>query len=302
MAKRRGEAPPEAAAHRRLGVIVVDPLPVVRAGPAMLIDDRPDMEVLAEAGTADEGLDGDPAGPAQPWWSCSSDSGLEGEHDAYWLIRTCASGSRRHAMLGCGANADPTAISPGAVRRRRRLRRQEHRPGGVPAGAPPGGRPRDGAREPAPSSVGRDRRRHRAPARGRGEAHRARARGPGRGGRGSDRATRSRPGSGVRERTVTTHLARIYGKLGVGSRLAAIRMAAQSGLVSVGAPGVEPRLRAADVQTLAVVVAVRPAASPGRFAISAPAALTPSAGPRRRRRSNGRGSPATRSVPVADVE
>ena len=39
---------------------------------------------------------------------------------------------------------------------------------------------------------------------------------------------------GVRERTITTHLARIYGKLGVGSRLAAIRIAARAGLVSVG--------------------------------------------------------------------
>ena len=32
---------------------------------------------------------------------------------------------------------------------------------------------------------------------------------------------------GVRERTVTTHLARIYGKLGAGNRLAALRLAAR---------------------------------------------------------------------------
>ena len=38
---------------------------------------------------------------------------------------------------------------------------------------------------------------------------------------------------GVRERTVTTHLARIYGKLGVGNRLAALRIAARAGLVSI---------------------------------------------------------------------
>jgi DNA-binding NarL/FixJ family response regulator len=41
---------------------------------------------------------------------------------------------------------------------------------------------------------------------------------------------------GVRERTVTTHLGRIYGKLGVGTRLGAIRVAARSGLVTVGSP------------------------------------------------------------------
>ena len=39
---------------------------------------------------------------------------------------------------------------------------------------------------------------------------------------------------GVRERTVTTHLAHIYRKLGTGSRVAAITAAARSGLVSVG--------------------------------------------------------------------
>jgi DNA-binding CsgD family transcriptional regulator len=41
---------------------------------------------------------------------------------------------------------------------------------------------------------------------------------------------------GVRERTITTHLARIYGKLGVTSRLGALRVAARSGLVSIGPP------------------------------------------------------------------
>jgi DNA-binding NarL/FixJ family response regulator len=38
---------------------------------------------------------------------------------------------------------------------------------------------------------------------------------------------------GVRERTITTHLGHIYRKLGAGSRVAAIAAAAQSGLMSV---------------------------------------------------------------------
>ena len=39
---------------------------------------------------------------------------------------------------------------------------------------------------------------------------------------------------GVAERTVTTHLAHIYGKLGVGGRVEAITQAAKAGLVTVG--------------------------------------------------------------------
>jgi DNA-binding CsgD family transcriptional regulator len=35
---------------------------------------------------------------------------------------------------------------------------------------------------------------------------------------------------------VTTHLGRIYSKLGVGNRVGAIRVAAHAGLVSVGTP------------------------------------------------------------------
>src|SRR5439155_4365800 len=38
---------------------------------------------------------------------------------------------------------------------------------------------------------------------------------------------------GVRERTVTTHLGRIYSKLGVGGRVGAVRAAARVGLVTV---------------------------------------------------------------------
>ncbi len=40
---------------------------------------------------------------------------------------------------------------------------------------------------------------------------------------------------GVRERTVTTHLSRIYGKLGVRTRVAAVRVATLSGLVTADA-------------------------------------------------------------------
>jgi DNA-binding CsgD family transcriptional regulator len=39
---------------------------------------------------------------------------------------------------------------------------------------------------------------------------------------------------GIRERTVTTHLSRIYRKLRANGRVAAINAAARAGLVSIG--------------------------------------------------------------------
>jgi DNA-binding NarL/FixJ family response regulator len=39
---------------------------------------------------------------------------------------------------------------------------------------------------------------------------------------------------GVRERTVTTHLSRIYRKLGAGSRMSAVVAARHAGLLSIG--------------------------------------------------------------------
>jgi two-component system, NarL family, nitrate/nitrite response regulator NarL len=225
-------APP--AVRRRLGVILVDPLPVVRAGLARLIDDRPDMEVLVEAGSAAEGLERI-ARVRRSRVVILIGLGLDGEHDAGWLIRTVRDRYPLFAVMAMGANADPTSVSralfvgaDGYVDKNvdpeeflLAIRRAADREMVIIG--------------PVSSSVGEiadgiERRRDmdaRLTERER-EVLAVAAQGL----TARQIATRL----GVRERTVTTHLARIYGKLGVGSRLAAIKMAARSGLVSVGSP------------------------------------------------------------------
>jgi DNA-binding NarL/FixJ family response regulator len=212
-------------------VVVVDPLPVVRAGLSLLIEDRPDMEVLAEAGSADEGLDAIER-LRRSRVVVLVGLGLGGEHDAYWLIRALRERFPSHAILGCGANSDPTDISralfvgaDGFVDKNidpleflQSLRRAADRE--MVLAGPTGsvGRIADGI----------DRRRDvelKLTVRER-EVLVVAAEGL------TAREIAAR--LGVRERTVTTHLARIYGKLGVGTRLAAIRLATRSGLVSAG--------------------------------------------------------------------
>jgi DNA-binding NarL/FixJ family response regulator len=227
------EAASPAPPRRKLGVVLVDPLPVVRAGLALLIDERPDIEVLAEAGEGNEAFD---------LLSRIRRSrvvilvglGLEGEHDASWLIRTVRERFPSHALLAMGANADPTMVSralfvgaDGYVDKNcdptdfltaiRKVADREMVLHGPVAAAV--GEIADGIelrRDMDLRLTGREREVLAIAAEG------LTAR---------QIATRL----GVRERTVTTHLARIYGKLGVGNRLAAVRMAARSGLVTVGA-------------------------------------------------------------------
>ena len=222
------------APKRRLGVIVVDPLPVVRAGLGLLIDDRPDMEVLAEAGTAKEGLEVIQR-VRRTRVVVLVGLGLAGQSDAFWLIRTLRERFPSHAILGMGANADPTAISralfvgaDGFVDKNidpveflQALRKAANHemvlaiPSGVQVGHIAQGL--DRRREAEVKLTEREREVLVVAAEG------LTAR---------EMAVRL----GVRERTVTTHLARIYGKLGVGNRMAAIRAAAHSGLVTVGTP------------------------------------------------------------------
>jgi DNA-binding NarL/FixJ family response regulator len=218
---------------RRLGVILVDPLPVVRAGMAMLIEDRPDLEVLAEAGSAEEALVA--LGRIRRHSVVLVGMNLEGERDAHWLIRTIRERFPAIAVLACGARSDPMAISralflgaDGYVDKNidpveflQTIRQAAD--GEMVLAGPPN------------EWVG-------AIAEGLEQRHEIETRLTER-----EREVLSVAAEGltareiagrlgVRERTVTTHLGRIYGKLGVGTRVAAIRVAAQSGLVSVGSP------------------------------------------------------------------
>jgi DNA-binding NarL/FixJ family response regulator len=219
---------------QRLGVIVVDPLPVVRAGLALMIDDRPDMDVLAEAGTAEEALEAIPRIRRSHVVVLVS-LGLEGEHDSYWLIRTIRDHFPGLAVLACGANADPLSISralfSGAdgfldkssdpVEFLESLRRGAT--GEMVLAGPPtewmGAIAEGIERRRLVETTLTDRER---------EVLKVAAEGL------TARQIASR--LGVRERTVTTHLGRIYSKLGVGTRVAAIRLATDAGLVSVGMP------------------------------------------------------------------
>ena len=226
------EAASPPAIRRKLGVVLIDPLPVVRAGLSLLVDGRPDMEILAEAGDGRDGMDA-LSRIRRSRVVVLVGLGLEGEHDASWLIRTVRERFPSHAVLAMGANADPTMVSRalfvgadgyvdknidpadflGAILKV--ADREMVLQGPVATAVGQIADSIELRRDLDVRLTGREREVLAVAAEG------LTAR---------QIATRL----GVRERTVTTHLGRIYGKLGVGNRLSAIRMAARSGMVSVG--------------------------------------------------------------------
>jgi DNA-binding NarL/FixJ family response regulator len=214
-----------------LGVVVVEPFAVVRAGLVKTIGDSPGLEVLASAASASEAMDIVDRLDRSPVVILVA-MGLAGEEDAYWLIRALRERSPGHLILGMGANADPNAVSralftgaDGFVDKNVeveeflaaiRASRDEEVVIAGPAAASVGTIAEGIERRRSPAF--RLTRREREVLLIASEGLTAR-----------EIAERL----GVRERTVTTHLARIYGKLGVGNRLAALRLAANSGLVSL---------------------------------------------------------------------
>ena len=99
-----------ARAVRRMGVVVVDPFPVVRAGLASTIEASPGLEVLAQASSADEAI-AVVANVRRSRVVVLVAMGLAGDKDSYWLIRTLRERFPGHAILGLGANADPHVVS-----------------------------------------------------------------------------------------------------------------------------------------------------------------------------------------------
>jgi DNA-binding NarL/FixJ family response regulator len=220
--------------RRGLGVVVVDPLPVVRTGVGMLVAAAQGTELLAEAGTADEALRAI-ARVRRSHVVVLVGLGLDEPHDASWLIREVRERYPFHAVLAVGANADPTTISralfvgaDGFVDKR--VEPDEFLSSIIRAGEREMvlAGPTSTAVGPIADGIQRRRDLDALLTQREREVLAVAAEGL------TAREIAAR--LGVRERTVTTHLGRIYGKLGVGSRLAAVRLAARSGLVSVGAP------------------------------------------------------------------
>ena len=214
----------------KLGIVLVDSLPTVRAGLELLISGQQDMEVLAVAGNADEALDDFQELKRSSNVLVLVGLGLPGEHDSFWLIRTIRERFPTMAIVGCGANADKMAISralfvgaDGFVDKNAlpsdfldAIRRSAQ--GEVVLVGPPTNwlgaiseeidRQRDNVR------LLTDRERQVLAIAAEGLTARAIG----------ERL-------GLQERTVTTHLGRIYSKLGVSTRVAAVSTATRAGLI-----------------------------------------------------------------------
>lgn len=217
-----------ATVHR---VVVVEPFAVVRAGLVRTIDASPHLEVAASAASADEAI-GIVDRLHEGRLVILVAMGLPGEQDAYWLIRALRDRFPGHVILGLGANADPNSVSRALFTGADGFVDKNAEEDEFIAAIKDSGEDHIVIAGPAADSIGtiaEGIERRRAPTFRLTPREREVLVIASEGLTAREIADRL----GVRERTVTTHLARIYGKLGVGNRLAALRLAARSGLVPI---------------------------------------------------------------------
>ena len=217
---------PAEAGTTPLAVVLIDPLAVVREGIGLLIETQPDMEVLAQAGSSEEGLQAlDGSSTGRPVIILVALE-LEDESGPFSLIRNIRERHPDAIILASAAASSRAAISQalafgadGFVHKRtdpvqfldalRRAGQGETVVTGLTRDLPPVPSPEDG---PVRELTGRQRQILSLVEEG---------------------LTARQIGGrlGVTERTVTTHLHRIYRKLGVSGRMAALRAAGDRGLL-----------------------------------------------------------------------
>jgi DNA-binding NarL/FixJ family response regulator len=215
----------------RLGVVLIEPQHVVRAGLKLFLEEQSDIQVMAESGTAEQGLDALRALRRKTRVVVLVGLGLTGNHDSFWLIRTIRETFPTLVILGLGAYVDGMVVSRMLFAGADGLLEKELEP---PVFLDSLRRAADGEviltglprNWLGPIADGLERQR-RAPALTKREREVLTVAVEGLTAR--DIGERL----GLRERTVTTHLGRIYHKLGVPGRVGAVRAAARAGLVTI---------------------------------------------------------------------
>jgi DNA-binding NarL/FixJ family response regulator len=216
-----------------IGIILAEPQAVIRAGLSLLIRSQPDFEVLIEGGVGDEALSSLLLLQRRTGTVALVGLGMGSEHDPFWHIRALRERIPTLAILACAARPDDflvsralfmgadgfadTCIQPSEfLDALRRTARGEMVLAGVPGDRI--GRIADKLEEsPSATEILTEREMQVLTVAVEGLTAR-------------QIGTRL----GVRERTVTTHLSRIYRKLGAGSRVAAVVAARHAGLLSLG--------------------------------------------------------------------
>ena len=224
----------EARPPPSIGVVLADAFPVIGAALSLLIAAEPDFEVLAATSTSRETIEAMRKLPRRSGVMAVISLNIGGGDDSYWLIRRIREEFPMLPILAFGSNGDPMAVSralffgtDGFVDKSAgpesfvdAIRRTVHKEV-VLEGLPsdwliPIADGIDRQREAVSVLTDRERQVLSVAAQG---------------------FTARQIGSrlGLRERTVTTHLSRIYKKLGAAGRLHAIDRAARSGLISLHA-------------------------------------------------------------------
>jgi DNA-binding NarL/FixJ family response regulator len=215
-----------------IGVVILEPVGIVRASLRMVFEAEPDMEVLGEAAGADDALE--VAATLSTNKGVVVLAGLEfgGERDSFWLIRSIRDRSPQLTILATGLSLDQNAISEalfmGAdgfvhknssperfVEATRRAAAGELVLEGLPRGAL-GGIVDGMEHQRSTAAVLTEREQMVLVA-------------------AADGLTAREIGRrlGVRERTITSHLNNIYRKLGANGRVAALSTAMRMGLLAL---------------------------------------------------------------------